>query len=166
MKSLKRSSKHSSKPFGNCKKHPKHKQSPGVCSLCLQKKLSKLPTSNSRATYTTTVSSCSSSYISSLSSYYSSSSASSCSSPLHGYCFTRDGSKGSKCLFFTRSNNMIQKSKSLAFVFRMTSNYKKSSCDEKKKYGFWSKFILRRPSSTRRLEGTLLHSRTIREMVH
>ncbi|GAB2271336.1 hypothetical protein Dimus_006177 [Dionaea muscipula] len=31
-----------------CKKHPKHRQSPGVCSLCLTEKLVKLPFTGSR----------------------------------------------------------------------------------------------------------------------
>ncbi|KAL9229582.1 hypothetical protein vseg_005033 [Gypsophila vaccaria] len=34
----------------NCKKHPNHKQSPGVCSACLQEKLSKLRTSSTPPT--------------------------------------------------------------------------------------------------------------------
>ncbi|KAI9097491.1 hypothetical protein K1719_025402 [Acacia pycnantha] len=62
----------------SCKKHPKHNQSPGVCSLCLRERLSQLPSSStSRAA----PSSETSSSVSSLSSYYSSSSASSCASP-------------------------------------------------------------------------------------
>ncbi|GLU16145.1 hypothetical protein SLE2022_325940 [Rubroshorea leprosula] len=36
------------KPTMGCKKHPKHRQSPGVCSLCLREKLSHLSTSSSR----------------------------------------------------------------------------------------------------------------------
>ncbi|XP_010678096.2 uncharacterized protein LOC104893660 [Beta vulgaris subsp. vulgaris] len=32
-----------------CKKHSKHKQSPGVCSLCLSEKLSKVPPTTSRS---------------------------------------------------------------------------------------------------------------------
>ncbi|KAK4274135.1 hypothetical protein QN277_017411 [Acacia crassicarpa] len=61
----------------SCKKHPKHHQSPGVCSLCLTERLSQIPSSStSRAAPSETSSS-----VSSLSSYYSSSSASSCASP-------------------------------------------------------------------------------------
>ncbi|XP_010534087.1 PREDICTED: uncharacterized protein LOC104809723 [Tarenaya hassleriana] len=72
--------------MGQCKKHPKHRQSPGVCSLCLNEKLSKLSldyydyTSSSRDPET--VSSCSSSVSSSSGSSYHSS-VSSCLSPLH-----------------------------------------------------------------------------------
>lgn len=68
-----------------CRRHPKHIQSPGVCSICLREKLSHLScpsssSSSSRAIHNYYDSSSSSS---SLSSYYSScSSASSCSSPV------------------------------------------------------------------------------------
>ncbi|KAK8528213.1 hypothetical protein V6N12_074748 [Hibiscus sabdariffa] len=63
------------KAVEGCKRHPKHKQSPGVCSLCLAEKLSQLSfDSISRRPTITTTTTCSSS--SSLSSYYSSSSSS------------------------------------------------------------------------------------------
>lgn len=65
-----------------CKKHPKHRQSPGVCSLCLNEKLSIFikASSSSRRQRSHQIL-CSSSTTSSLSSY-GSSSVSSCPSPL------------------------------------------------------------------------------------
>ncbi|XP_039065493.1 uncharacterized protein LOC120210915 [Hibiscus syriacus] len=84
-----------SKANEGCKRHPKHKQSPGVCSLCLGEKLSQLPygSTSRRPTITTTCSSSSSSS-SSLSSYHSSALASSSSSPIRGYHLVGEG-KGS-----------------------------------------------------------------------
>lgn len=87
------------RPNGRCKKHPKHRQSPGVCALCLREKLiqTQLPaaafTSSCRRTTTFDANdhvSSSSSYVSSLPSsyYYSSSSVSSscAASPVHCFC--------------------------------------------------------------------------------
>ncbi|KAL1566745.1 hypothetical protein AAHA92_02318 [Salvia divinorum] len=70
-----------------CKRHPKHTQSPGVCSRCLNEKLFRL--TNGRAkrplTLASSSSSSSSSYISSLSS----SDESSYSSPVLSYAPSR-----------------------------------------------------------------------------
>lgn len=64
-----------------CKKHPKHRQSPGVCSLCLNERLSLfIKAASSRRPRSRQIL-CSSSTSSSLSSYCSSS-VSSCPSPL------------------------------------------------------------------------------------
>ncbi|KAL0695162.1 hypothetical protein Bca4012_062342 [Brassica carinata] len=100
---LKRSESSSDNNY-SCKKHPKHRQSPGICSLCLTESLSKLSldfydysssmTSSSSKNVAKTVSSCSSASSESesesdysstaISSYYSS--VSSCLSPLqHRY---------------------------------------------------------------------------------
>ncbi|PQM38156.1 uncharacterized protein Pyn_14208 [Prunus yedoensis var. nudiflora] len=86
MEKLRRSSKKSKPDIARCKKHPKHEQSPGVCSLCLREKLERL--AQKLATYSgsplllrRTLSNTSPSTTSSLSSYYSSSSGSSLSSP-------------------------------------------------------------------------------------
>ncbi|KAF3553889.1 hypothetical protein F2Q69_00015432 [Brassica cretica] len=69
----------------SCKKHTKHRQSPGVCSLCLTERLSKVEyydyTKNAAQTASSHCSSTASSSTS-VSSCYSSSSVSSCSSPL------------------------------------------------------------------------------------
>ncbi|MED6202114.1 hypothetical protein PIB30_102059 [Stylosanthes scabra] len=76
---------------GRCKNHPKHQQTPGVCSLCLMEKLAKLPAFSANRRRITTSLLCSSDSSSSLSSYYDSlCSTSSCSSPVH--CFPASGS--------------------------------------------------------------------------
>ncbi|KAL0877905.1 hypothetical protein Bca101_027611 [Brassica carinata] len=83
----------------SCKKHTKHRQSPGICSLCLTERLSKVSLSLEYYSYTKnaaqTASYCSSTSSStSVSSYYSSSSVSSCSSPLQ--CRYREKKKDGK----------------------------------------------------------------------
>jgi hypothetical protein len=125
--------------FGRCKKHPKHVQSPGVCSLCLKDKLDQLSTSSSSTSQKTTSASCSSS-CSSVSSYDSSSSASSCSSPpMHD-----DGSfstKG-KTIFLFQKHNGLVKSKSMAVVPRSRKRYhSEKNDDSSKKNGFWFKLF-------------------------
>ncbi|GAB4861299.1 hypothetical protein Ancab_036461 [Ancistrocladus abbreviatus] len=70
-----------------CRRHPKHRQSPGVCSICLTEKLSKLPACSSNITATTPklcYCAASSSYSSSCSSL-TSSEISSYESPQHHY---------------------------------------------------------------------------------
>lgn len=85
----------------SCKKHTKHRQSHGVCSLCLTERLSKLSLEYydyTKPAAKTASSGCSSSTSStSVSSCYSSSSISSCSSPLQfGYrAKKKDGKKQS-----------------------------------------------------------------------
>ncbi|XP_059455541.1 uncharacterized protein LOC132185774 [Corylus avellana] len=148
-----------------CKKHPKHRQSPGVCSLCLTEKLSQL--SSRRNSETTAGSSCCSSSASSLSSCYSSSSASSsCSSPLRRFRFTKEG-KTSSISFLFNGKSVLTKSRSLAFVARMKNGDDDNDDDDykkkKKKVGFWSKLL--HPRSSKRMGETLMHSRTMREMV-
>ncbi|CAJ1971733.1 unnamed protein product [Sphenostylis stenocarpa] len=98
------------KSNGHCKKHPKHNQSPGVCSLCLREKLAQLSSSNSRTRPSSIASSTSSSSVSSYSSsYYSSASASSSASPMHCFCFTAEGksSSSSVSIFLLRGNHGI-----------------------------------------------------------
>jgi hypothetical protein len=150
-----------------CKKHPKHRQSPGVCSICLTEKLSQL--SSRKNSETTARSSCCSSSASSLSSCYSSSSASSsCSSPLRRFRFTKEG-KTSSISFLLNGKRVLTKSRSLAFVARMKNNGDDNDDDDdykkkkKKKVGFWSKLL--HPRSSKRMGETLMHSRTMREMV-
>ncbi|KAL9396323.1 hypothetical protein Peur_010576 [Populus x canadensis] len=148
-----------SKPDGKCKKHPKHKQSPGVCSVCLSEKLSQLSTSasNSRSSSTNTMD-CSSS--SSLSSYYSSSSSCSYSSPMHRFQYPPQGKGYSLPSFFNGKSIFLTKSRSLALV----SIRGNKDCHEiKKKGGLWSK-LLRRPKDMKVEEG-LVHSRTMRERI-
>lgn len=132
-----------------CKKHPKHQQSPGVCSICLGERLSQISsTSNSSSSSRRAVNP----YCSSSSSSSSLSSLSSCSSselsPVH-----HRQVKWSK-------NNVFGKSRSMAFVGEIVGKNKKS--------GFWSKLL--RPRSQKKnghgdggFEGNFVHSRTMRE---
>ncbi|OIT32562.1 PREDICTED: uncharacterized protein LOC109207166 [Nicotiana attenuata] len=132
-----------SKAKSNCKKHPKHKQNPGVCSVCLSEKLSLL-SKTSPSNTTTITSSCSSSSLSSLSS---SSDVSSCSSPPR----------------YRMDTNVLMKSRSLALIMRRREGgILEESNGNKKKGGFLSKLLS--PRRNRKDEG-LAHSRTMRERV-
>ncbi|VVB02660.1 unnamed protein product [Arabis nemorensis] len=93
----------------SCKKHTKHIQSPGICSLCLNKKLSKLSleyyeyTKNAAETASSCCSSSSTTSTSVVSSCYSSSSSvSSCSSPLQCRYRERKKKAGKKQSFLFR----------------------------------------------------------------
>ncbi|CAL8997425.1 unnamed protein product [Prunus brigantina] len=157
MEKLRRSSKPSKPDIARCKKHPKHQQSPGVCSLCLREKLERL--AQKLSTYSGSPlllrRTLSSSTTSSLSSYYSSSSGSSLSSPAPGY-----EQKGPISWFLSGDNNVLTKSRSLVNYFPRRMRRKEGS-EEKKKSRFWSKLL--RPISKRR-EESLVHSRTVREI--
>ena len=155
------------KPDGRCKKHPKHRQSPGVCSLCLRDKLVQLSaSSSSRTTSATAGSSCSSS-ASSLSSYYSSSSGSSCASPLHHpFPLTTEG-KRSFSISLLSSKQGLVKSRSMAVAPRGDGEGSAVNKKSEKKSGFWSKLL--RPRSKRMEEKdakVLVRSRTVRETVN
>ncbi|KAJ4843533.1 hypothetical protein Tsubulata_016336 [Turnera subulata] len=146
-----------------CKKHPKHMQSPGVCSLCLNEKLSQLSTSSSRSSnkHSSAITGLSSSSSSSLSSYSCSSTCSSCASPMHRYRYTDH--RGAALLFSGKKNALLTKSRSLAFVPRMrTTN--KAGGDGNKKGRFWSNFL--RPRRNKRVEEGFMFSRTMRERPH
>ncbi|CAA3000607.1 Hypothetical predicted protein [Olea europaea subsp. europaea] len=133
-----------------CKKHPKHHQSPGVCSICLREKLSKLSTSSSSRSK---VSSLSSSYLSSLSS---SSNISSYSSPVNGSSFRAASVvRGSMSSLKSTGKEMLKKSRSMAFVFQRQKDIDNNG---KNKSGFWSKLFHPRSKG-------LTHSRTARERV-
>ncbi|XP_039071245.1 uncharacterized protein LOC120218353 [Hibiscus syriacus] len=115
-----------------CRKHPKHRQSPGVCSLCLKEKLSRLSTSSSSRC--TTIASSSSS---SLSSYCSSCSASSsyASSPMHHrHRFPKEGKDGF-FLLMINGKDVLSKSRSVVFGSRLTRE------EGKNKTGFLSKLL-------------------------
>ncbi|KAJ8772078.1 hypothetical protein K2173_027255 [Erythroxylum novogranatense] len=146
------------KPDGRCKKHPKHQQTPGVCSLCLNEKLSNLLTASSRGRGTRKDYSSSSS--SSLSSYYSSCSNSSYSTPIPQYRYFPNG-KGSSFSYLFGGKNALTKSRSLAFTSRMRRD-KVCDDDNQKKGGFFSRLL--RPRHKRTDEG-LVHSRSTRERV-
>lgn len=152
---------------GYCKKHPKHVQSPGVCSLCLRDKLSQLPTTSQKTT-SATVGSTSSS----LSSYYSSSSGSSCSSPMHHHDHnhlsfsTTTGSSVSVFLFPKHGGGLV-KSRSMAVAPRRRKIDNESEVVvSKKKSGFWFKLL--HPKSKRKQDHKLIRtiSVTVRETVN
>nr|DAD41038.1 TPA_asm: hypothetical protein HUJ06_015361 [Nelumbo nucifera] len=134
-----------------CRKHPNHRQSPGVCSSCLSERLSQLFSTAPRST--TAASSC----FSSLSSSPYSSGSSSCSSPIP----QRNGSelKGRIC-FVVSGNDGLVRSRSMAFV---TRNRIAEATDGKKKGGFWSRFL--RSTGKRTKDVVMMHSRTMRERV-
>ncbi|CAK8537544.1 unnamed protein product [Lathyrus sativus] len=124
------------KPNGRCKKHPKHNQSPGVCSLCLCEKLIQLSSLSTHRkalvlandNSSNSSSSFSSSYVSSLSS----SSVSSLASPLHCFCFNSDGKSSSLSIFLVHGQNEIVKNKSFG----------RRKCEDgvkhgNKRCGFW-----------------------------
>ncbi|GLT56451.1 hypothetical protein SLA2020_294900 [Shorea laevis] len=141
------------KPTVGCKKHPKHHQSPGVCSLCLREKLSHLSTSSSRSIAKTKMESFSSS--SSLSSNYSScSSASSCSSPVYRYDRRYASGKGSLSSLFligSGNNRLLTKSRTVAFVPRIMRGNKDGDA-KKNKAGFLLNKLFR---SKRKEEGSV-----------
>ncbi|XP_061353397.1 uncharacterized protein LOC133298163 [Gastrolobium bilobum] len=167
------------KPNGRCKKHPKHHQSPGVCSLCLMDKLSQLSASNySRKTTTSGYSSCSSS-ASSLSSYYSSSSASSCASPMHPFPFSNEGKSGSSVSIFLMSSKHggLFKSRSMAVVPRRRRRRKDGEGEDEggvdnhnkksaKKTGFWYKLLHPKSKRMEEKRTELVRTRSLRETVN
>ena len=164
MANLRRSSKDvadgRSKANEGCKRHPKHRQSPGICSLCLGEKLSRLSANSiSRCTTTTTVASYSSSSSSSLSSHYSS--ASSYSSPMHRYRCSTEGKGTSFSLLLFSGKNILTKSRSIAFGSRMRGK----EGDDKKKSGFLSKLLHPRNAKRKEEATGLVHSRTMREIL-
>ncbi|KAM7520800.1 hypothetical protein LguiB_019762 [Lonicera macranthoides] len=139
-----------------CKKHPKHRQSPGVCSVCLREKLSQL-SSNMRKNTASMASSCSSS--SSLSSL-SSSNVSSLSSPVHRTHFVGVEAKG-RYVSFLKSGKSVLLTKSRSMAFDVPMRVREGVDHGKQKSGFWSRLIGAR--STKRVDDGLVHSRTMRE---
>ncbi|KAK1432212.1 hypothetical protein QVD17_09106 [Tagetes erecta] len=115
--------------LSSCSKHPKHQQSPGVCSMCLRERLSKISGSSSQAV-TNVSSSCSSSSVSSVSSvsssHCSSNAPSYTASPMHGY------RNQSRMHDVERKGylSFLKKSRSMAFV-----------SEKKIGEGFWSKLM-------------------------
>ena len=161
MANLRRSSKDvaggRSKPNKGCKRHPKHRQSPGICSLCLREKLSQLSAHSSSRRCTTTIDSSNYSSSSSLSSYYSSS-----SSPMHRYRFTTEGKGTSFSLLLFSGKNILTKSRSVAFASKMRS---KEGDDKKKKSGFLSKLLHSRNRKRKEEATGSVHYRTMREIL-
>ncbi|KAK4354675.1 hypothetical protein RND71_026869 [Anisodus tanguticus] len=121
------------KPTTICKKHSKHQQSPGVCSICLNERLSKL----SKTSRISNTSSCSSS--SSLSSLSpSSSDVSSCPSPAYRRMKTMATLRSSGN--DNKSNIVLAKSRSLVFVTKRKEGEMEENLKKKKK-GFLSKLL-------------------------
>ncbi|OIT19571.1 hypothetical protein A4A49_64622, partial [Nicotiana attenuata] len=126
-----------------CKKHPDHKQQPGVCSCCLRERLNKL----SASTATIAVIS------SSTSSLFSSTSSSTCDSPRGGghrritsdvvgpFSFVSIIGAGAG------TGGGLRKSRSIAFVARSGGFMN----GQKKKEGFWSKLIRSTGKKTKRV---------------
>lgn len=147
-----------------CKKHPKHKQSPGVCSICLGERLSQL-SSSKKTTKKALRTPSSSSSLSSLSSYDSSSNASSCASPVRSKNYGgmgRSEGKGYVSFFKVSGKNAIlTKSRSMEFYPPRPSQERVNDDYRKKKSGFWYKLIGSR-SKKMDHEG-LMHSKTMTE---
>ncbi|KAI5654895.1 hypothetical protein M9H77_32082 [Catharanthus roseus] len=148
----------SSKPNSICKKHPKHHQSPGVCSICLREKLTQL--SKNKKNKVAARSSCSS-----LSSLSSSSSPSQCSSCASSSCSSpaaiRSDMKGGRSLIFSRGERSDQliKSRSMAAA-AVTQRIREKEGKSKNRHGkrksnFWSKFI--RPLNMGEMLATRAH---------
>ncbi|GAB4844995.1 hypothetical protein Ancab_038388 [Ancistrocladus abbreviatus] len=154
-----------------CKKHPKHRQSPGVCSVCLTEKLSKLPATSSNIPATAPrLPSCPSSSSSSL---YSSD-ISSCESPQYhdmpphyrGYPYRRFASD-----LRTRhpAIDVLNKSRSMAIVSSQGGGGGgggEIKDHGKKKSGFWLKWLKpRRKRNDPHHHQVFMHSQplTIRE---
>ncbi|CAL0319332.1 unnamed protein product [Lupinus luteus] len=152
-------------PNGRCKKHLKHHQSPGVCSLCLKDKLSQLSSFSSSSKRTTSGACDSSSASSSLSSYCSSS-ASSLASPMHPFK-ERKGGSSSISIFLTSSSSKhgLVKSRSMAFLPRRRKDSEEDNTTKSaKKEGFWFKLL--HPKNKRSMEKKdikRVHSKSLRE---
>ncbi|KAL8145465.1 hypothetical protein AgCh_003583 [Apium graveolens] len=148
-----------------CKKHPKHKQAPGVCSICLGERLSQL-SSSKKTTKKALRTPSSSSSLSSLSSCDSSSNASSCSSPVRGKnngVMGRSEGKGYVSFFKVSGKNIIlTKSRSMEIYPPRPGQERVNDDSQKKKSGFWSKLIGSSRSKKMDHEG-LMHSKTMRE---
>ncbi|KAG9156082.1 hypothetical protein Leryth_020676 [Lithospermum erythrorhizon] len=138
-----------------CKKHPKHKQSPGVCAICLREKLNQLPSTSSitkKATKKANAagSSCSSSSLSSLSSHESSNASSSCPSP-HHLCHR----SYSSMTFLKSGKSLFTNSKSMTAIVIPRHKSRAAMDDQtEKKVGFWSKLLF--TSKKRRNKGLML----------
>ncbi|KAL5190437.1 hypothetical protein HKD37_04G009874 [Glycine soja] len=160
---------------GCCKKHPNHRQSPGVCSLCLRHKLSQLSSASMRKT--TLISSCRSSSTSSSLSSYCSSSSSSCASPTLPFPFHKDSKSGSNSVsifLLSAKHGGVLKTGSMS-VLATRRRTKGGGGDgdgddrNKKKTGFWSKLLHPKTKSKRmdEIKGTkLVHSRSLIETRH
>ncbi|KAI4366561.1 hypothetical protein MLD38_022423 [Melastoma candidum] len=155
--------------LGRCRKHPWHHQSPGVCSLCLVERLSRLSSSSSygkKPSYRM-ARSASSSSPSSVSTYYSSSESSYCPSPSrrprHGGRLADEARSGPlmlSALFFGGGRDVAGLKKSRSMAVEAVPKVDKAGEDEKKNKkkngkgkesrGFWSKLLVNRRRKKRR----------------
>uniref|UniRef100_A0A7N0UKQ8 Uncharacterized protein n=1 Tax=Kalanchoe fedtschenkoi TaxID=63787 RepID=A0A7N0UKQ8_KALFE len=125
--------------FKICIRHPSHRQSPGVCSVCVNEKLSKLSTSRSSVRISS-VSYSSSSSVSEVSSC----SSSECASPAE--VRARYAKRGSVS-FVKRSEKreendaVLSKSRSMAAAF--VRRVRSGGAKERRGGGFWSKVLKR-----------------------
>lgn len=139
--------------LGQCRKHPKHRQSPGVCSLCLTEKLSRVSTTSSSTA-------CSSGYSRARLAYYYSNSSSSSDDeddsyvsspgspvpvPVPGHRrIASDVRRGNKGIIV---NGLMGKSRSMGVVARNEEEEVEVEEDGKLKdtgmsiSGFWSKLL-------------------------
>ncbi|XP_071728768.1 uncharacterized protein [Rutidosis leptorrhynchoides] len=141
--------------LASCKKHTKHQQSPGVCSICLRERLSKISGSSLQVVSSTSLSS-SASTISSVSSVCSSNVSSNMASPMHKSNHDHLEGKG----YFS----FLRKSRSMAYV---NEKIVKNDVKKKKGDGFWTKLIGIKRTNIIVHKGSprLMHSRTMREML-
>ncbi|XP_009586595.1 uncharacterized protein LOC107820481 [Nicotiana tabacum] len=133
-----------SEPEVICKKHPQHKQQPGVCSCCLREKLSKI---NGTSTIMAALASISSSLSSSTTS-------SNCVSPrgaIGHRRITSDVTSGHYSFVTLAGGGAgggLKKSRSIAIVAR---GGRVGINGKKKKEGFWSKLIKSTGKRTKRV---------------
>ncbi|KAL7135406.1 hypothetical protein ABFS83_11G093500 [Erythranthe nasuta] len=142
-----------------CKRHPKHRQSAGVCSICLNEKLSKLTNNNNKKVFSKAVANYYSRSSSSDLSTLSSSNESSYSSPVRNNRVEFYEAGKSKRVF--KNIEVLKKSRSMAFFFQRRKdedeNYEKKV---EMKRGFWSKLFV-----FPRRNVKLTRSKTTRERV-
>lgn len=138
-------SNHNQKPRGRskaaaCKRHTKHSQSAGVCSICLSERLSQLTNSRPSSSRPKLA--------------YSSSSSSSTS------CISSSYSSPVRIFRNVNGEEVLTKSRSMLFFFQRRKQEDKNDgkIDDQIKRGFWSKLLPPRKKG-------LKHSRTTRERV-
>ncbi|KAM0950498.1 putative protein OCTOPUS [Dioscorea sansibarensis] len=135
---------------GRCKRHPKHKQSRGVCPYCLRDRLSHLSASSSSSNTILTSSSSSSAY------------SSDDDSELSSYAPSPPRED-------LRRLRLMGKSLSMAFETR--GDHEERSCKDdmkkkkkkKKKGGFWSKLLIGNSKRKEAAGAALFHSKTMKE---
>ncbi|XP_019707448.1 uncharacterized protein [Elaeis guineensis] len=146
---------------GRCKRHPENGQSKGVCPFCLRERLSHISAPSSTSTTNASFTS----------SYFSDSNLSnSTNSPPH------QDTKITWLSLLLKGNpgksEPLRKSRSLAFVMReeekgMQKAEGKKEKDKKKKRKkkgkFWSKLMIGSESRKKEMDGSLSHSKTMKE---